>query len=478
MILPVLPEEPAVAEPASAPPFLVEVAFKGHRRAFFRCDFESPPPLGAAVLVEVDRGEDFARVHATGALALKRNAGVPHGVGTGMPAERILRLATPAEVSRERDLRLEDDEVRRKAIERVRVAQLELKVSDAEWQFDRKKLTLYFTAEKRIDFRALVRDLATRFRTRIELKQYGVRDEAKRLSGIGRCGREYCSAAWLPELRPVNLGVAKEQKLSLNPSQISGACGRLMCCLRYEHDFYVAARKRFPKEGRILVTDRGEEKVVALDIFRDRVTLRNPEGEQRIAELADILGAPTAASSPAEAPAAPERAPGRAGERAGERASERAPRARPRAAAAPQMDAPLTESSTADVPPPEAAATITPTSPRTVGAEDASAVDAPAQHQSGPDSQPLAEAFTAPLDRADVDDDAREAAPDGIADGDLDELPAEDELDASALITDAAPAGESRGAARRRRRGRRGGRRGRGSPPPGSAPGGSAPPPS
>ena len=474
MILPVLPEEPAVAEPASAPPFLVEVAFKGHRRAFFRCDFESPPPLGAAVLVEVDRGEDFARVHATGALALKRNAGVPHGVGSGMPAERILRLATPAEVSRERALRLEDDEVRRKAIERVRAAQLELKVSDAEWQFDRKKLTLYFTAEKRIDFRALVRDLATRFRTRIELKQYGVRDEAKRLSGIGRCGREYCSAAWLPELRPVNLGVAKEQKLSLNPSQISGACGRLMCCLRYEHDFYVAARKRFPKEGRILITDRGEEKVVALDIFRDRVTLRNPEGEQRIAELAEILGAPTAASSPAEAPAAPERAPGRAGERAGERA----PRARPRAAAAPQMDPPHTESSTADVPPPGAAATITPASPRTVGAEDASAIDAPTQHQRGPDSQPLAEAFTAPLDRADVDDDAREAAPEGIAEGDLDQLPAEDELDASALISDAAPAGESRGAARRRRRGRRGGRRGRGSPPPGSAPGGAAPPPS
>ena len=119
------------------------------------------------------------------------------------------------------------------------------------------------------------------FRTRIELKQIGVRDEAKRLDGIGRCGRQYCSASWLPELRPVNLGVAKDQRLSLNPSQISGACGRLMCCLRYEHEFYVQSRKRFPKEGKILVTARGEEKVVANDIFRERVTLRGVDGEVR-----------------------------------------------------------------------------------------------------------------------------------------------------------------------------------------------------
>ena len=139
-----------------------------------------------------------------------------------------------------------------------------------------------------MDFRALGRDLAAAFRTRIELKQIGVRDEAKRLSGIGRCGREYCSASWLPELRPVNLQVAKDQRLSLNPSQISGACGRLMCCLRYEHEFYAQARKRFPKEGRVLITSRGEEKVVANDIFNDRVTLRAPDGETRVVPLADL----------------------------------------------------------------------------------------------------------------------------------------------------------------------------------------------
>jgi hypothetical protein len=163
-----------------------------------------------------------------------------------------------------------------------------MKISDAEWQWDRRKLTIYFTAEKRVDFRNLVRELAAHFRTRIELRQIGVRDEAKRLSGVGRCGREYCSASWLPDLRPVNLGVAKDQRLSLNPTQISGACGRLMCCLRYEHDFYVQSRRRFPKEGRILRTARGEEKVVAIDIFRDTVTLRSPEGDVRVAPLAEL----------------------------------------------------------------------------------------------------------------------------------------------------------------------------------------------
>src|SRR5438874_12383029 len=100
------------------------------------------------------------------------------------------------------------------------------------------------------------------FRTRIELKQIGVRDEAKRLDGVGRCGRQYCSASWLPELRPVNLGVAKDQRLSLTPSQISGACGRLMCCLRYAHELYLQIRKRFLKEGKIVWTELDEEQVV------------------------------------------------------------------------------------------------------------------------------------------------------------------------------------------------------------------------
>jgi hypothetical protein len=117
----------------------------------------------------------------------------------------------------------------------------------------------------------------------------GVRDEAKRLDGIGRCARQFCSASWLPELRPVKSSVAKDQRLStLNPSQISGSCGRLMCCLRYEHEFYVKQRKRFPKEGKIIVTLAGEEKIVSNDIFREQVTLRGATGEVRVVPLAQL----------------------------------------------------------------------------------------------------------------------------------------------------------------------------------------------
>jgi len=267
---------------------VIEVAFKGNRKEFYRWEAEDSLRLHASVIVEADRGEDLGRVHATGDLATLRCSGCGHGCGTSEPTRKVLRQATADDERRAAQLRSQDEDARRRAMDRVKTHGLVMKVSDAEWQWDRRKLTFYFTAEKRVDFRALVRDLASTFRTRIELKQIGVRDEAKRLSGIGRCGREYCSASWLPELRPVSLQVAKDQRLSLNPSQISGACGRLMCCLRYEHDFYVQSRKRFPKEGKVLVTTRGEEKVVATDIFGDRVTLRSVEGETRVLPLAEL----------------------------------------------------------------------------------------------------------------------------------------------------------------------------------------------
>jgi cell fate regulator YaaT (PSP1 superfamily) len=279
-------------------PHLVEVAFKGNRKEFFTWEADEPPPLKAAVIVDADRGEDLGLVHALGELAQKRCVGCAHGCGTAPPARRALRLASAAEVRQARDVRAQDESARRKGAERVKAHGLVMKMSDAEWQWDKKKLTFYFTAEKRVDFRNLVRDLASLFRARIELKQIGVRDEAKRLDGVGRCGRQYCSASWLPELRPVNLGVAKDQRLSLNPSQISGACGRLMCCLRYEHEFYVQSRKRFPKEGKTVATSKGEEKVVSNDIFGERVTLRSPDGETRVLALAAFRAELTGGTTP------------------------------------------------------------------------------------------------------------------------------------------------------------------------------------
>jgi len=267
---------------------LVEVSFKGNRKEFFLWEADESPAVKSPVIVDADRGEDLGYVHSLGDLAAKRSAGAAHGLGDAAPAKKIRRVASDDDLKRFTEVRAQDEDARRKAMERVKANALVMKISDAEWQWDRKKLTFYFTAEKRVDFRNLVRELAAMFRTRIELKQIGVRDEAKRLDGIGRCGRQYCSSSWLPELRPVNLGVAKDQRLSLNPSQISGACGRLMCCLRYEHEFYVQQRKRFPKEGKLVRTRRGEEKVVANDIFRERVTLRGSDGEVRLLALDEL----------------------------------------------------------------------------------------------------------------------------------------------------------------------------------------------
>jgi cell fate regulator YaaT (PSP1 superfamily) len=294
---------------------VVEVRFKGNRLEFFNWTSAEPLTLREPVIVEVERGQDLGRVSALGEVALKKCVRGCGGCGLAEAQQgvvrRILRRAKPEEEQRVQQLRTEEEEARRTARDRARVHRLPMKISDAEWQWDRRKLTIYFTAEQRIDFRALVRDLAGVFRTRIELRQIGARDEARRLTGIGRCGREYCSASWLPELRPVNLSIAKDQHLSLNPSQISGPCGRLLCCLHYEHEFYVQSRKRFPKEGKLLRTAVGAERVLAVDIFRERVTLRSDEQGARVIPLAQLqaelepggAGQPSAGAEPPVTPA-------------------------------------------------------------------------------------------------------------------------------------------------------------------------------
>ncbi|HEU5049525.1 MAG TPA: regulatory iron-sulfur-containing complex subunit RicT [Gemmatimonadales bacterium] len=316
----------------------VEVRFKGTRKAFYTWNSaDDPLRVTEPVIVEADRGHDFGRVSAVGETAARKcgtgcsGCAVGESESTPAPLRGIVRRATAEDVRTHNDVRRSEEDVRRKVIERVQSHDLLMKVSDTEWQWDRARLTIYFTAEKRVDFRTLVRDLATLFRTRIELRQIGVRDEAARLGGVGRCGREYCCSTWLKELSPVNLGLAKDQHLSLNPSQISGGCGRLLCCLKYEHDFYVASRKRFPKEGKSLRTALGIEKVVAVDIFRERVYLRGEGQASRIIPLVQLREELEAAVEPAgvgaaraETGAAPARPAGRSTER---RAAERRPEA-------------------------------------------------------------------------------------------------------------------------------------------------------
>jgi len=278
-----------------------EIRFKGTRKDYFTYRGMALLP-GTYVVVDADRGEDLGEITALGTIAERKCKSSEGGCPTPAPEKKILRLAEPSEVDRLAELRTDEERVRAETGALVVRHGLKMKVTEAEWQFDRKKLIIYFTAERRVDFRELVRDLARTFRTRIELKQIGVRDEAALLGGVGRCGRELCCSTWLPELKPVSLQLAKDQHLSLNPAQISGCCGRLMCCLMYEHQTYVEARRRFPREGKELRTSLGIERVVSVDIWVERVTLRNGEGSRRSLTLPQLREEVAAAADAGKEP--------------------------------------------------------------------------------------------------------------------------------------------------------------------------------
>ncbi len=292
-VRPARPDGPPVPTPVAPGRVyqIVQVMFKGVRTEYYTYRGDFPLRELEHVIVEADRGQDLGWVkRAVDGLSQSCEGGCDHADHGPLvpPARRVLRRAAPVDV--ERRLRLDDEEteVRKATRQMVERHDLKMKVSEAEWQWDRNKLTVYFTAEKRVDFRGLVKEMARTFKTRIELRQIGVRDEAKRLGGIGRCGRELCCRLWLPRIEPVTLQLAKDQGLSLNPAQISGACGRLMSCLHYEHEFYVQARKRFPKVGKSLRTERGEERVTGWDLFRERVSLRGEDGAERSVALEDL----------------------------------------------------------------------------------------------------------------------------------------------------------------------------------------------
>ncbi len=266
-----------------------EISFKGNRKAYFGyTNLDLRPDLH--VIVEADQGKDLGKVTAVGAIAERKCSSSNGGCATPAPEKKVLRIAHSDDIEKSQTLRKDEDRVRVEARKLVTKHQLSMKVTDAEWQFDRNRLTVYFTAEKRVDFRQLVRALASKFKARIQLKQIGVRDEAALLGGVGRCGRELCCSTWLPELKPVSLQLAKSQGLSLNPSQISGCCGRLMCCLMYEHRTYVEARRRFPREARKIRTGRGLERVVTIDIWNDTVLLKDGEGTRRTLTLEQLEG--------------------------------------------------------------------------------------------------------------------------------------------------------------------------------------------
>ena len=264
---------------APAPPEttfdLVEVTFKAGRKGLYRNTHRLDLQTGDFVIVQADRGVDFGTVHMTGELVRLRARAKGREDDDSFP--NLVRLATLADIKQwEANRAAEGDAfyAGRSAIARLG---LPMKLVDVEWQFDKKKITFYFTADHRVDFRQLVRDLARRFRTRVELRQIGARDEAARLGGIGSCGRELCCSTWLQEFKPVSTQAAKVQNLPLNPTRLSGQCGRLKCCLNYELEQYMTALGHFPRVDTPVTTAYGPGTVQKLDIFKDVVWVQYDE---------------------------------------------------------------------------------------------------------------------------------------------------------------------------------------------------------
>lgn len=233
------------------------------------------------VIVETSRGVEFGEVAIE-----KRMVGKEDVV---LPLRKIRRIAT----DEDKYNIVENKRLAKNALQtcqhKIKEHHLDMEVVDSEYTFDRNKVIFYFTAEGRVDFRQLVKDLATKFKTRIELRQIGVRDEAKLLGGIGPCGRMLCCSTFLGDFEPVSIKMAKDQNLSLNPTKISGLCGRLMCCLKYENETYEEAKKQMPDIGTEVKTSYGKGKVINLNILEKIVSIKLYEEENVIEYTLDEL---------------------------------------------------------------------------------------------------------------------------------------------------------------------------------------------
>lgn len=259
----------------------IEVKFKGRRTQVFANPMEFPFRVGDYAVVEVDKGIDMGRVHnlqPTDPPARKKNG----------REQKVLRKSLPEDL-----LRLSQNQINeKKALEvckrLVGKHRLKMKLVDCEFQLDGNKITFYFTAEKRVDFRGLVKDLAAEYRTRIELRQIGVRDEARHLGGYGVCGRQLCCNAWIKQFSPVTTQAAKDQNLPLNPNKLAGVCGRLKCCLMYERDFYNWAIKQYPELAKEIKTPKGRGIVLRIDIFKESILVKYPDQTYETLPLSEI----------------------------------------------------------------------------------------------------------------------------------------------------------------------------------------------
>ncbi|MDQ0247617.1 cell fate regulator YaaT (PSP1 superfamily) [Bacillus fengqiuensis] len=238
---------------------VVGVRFKKAGKIYYFDPGELIIPDGEFVIVETIRGVEFGKV------VINKKQVSEHDVV--LPLKKVIRTADAKDRLIVEENRQAAKEAYDVCVQKVHEHNLDMKLVDVEYTFDRNKVIFYFTADGRIDFRELVKDLASIFRTRIELRQIGVRDEAKLLGGIGPCGRMLCCSTFLGDFEPVSIKMAKDQNLSLNPTKISGLCGRLMCCLKYENDEYETAKEQLPDLGETIQTPNGKGKVVGLNIL-------------------------------------------------------------------------------------------------------------------------------------------------------------------------------------------------------------------
>jgi cell fate regulator YaaT (PSP1 superfamily) len=224
---------------------------------------------GDTVIVETQRGVDMGEVKAD----IREVA--PEQVA--LPLRRVVRVATPEDFARREANQAKEQSAQDLCRRRIEARVLPMKLLTTEYAFDGNQVMFYFAAEGRVDFRELVKDLAAVLRTRIQLHQVGARDAAKLLGGIGPCGRGLCCATWLTTFEPISMKMAKEQSLFLNPTKFSGACGKLMCCLRYEYDSYRETKARLPAVGTTVTTPRGQGKVVGHNVIREWVIVEIPD---------------------------------------------------------------------------------------------------------------------------------------------------------------------------------------------------------
>ena len=251
---------------------IVGVRFKKPGKIYFFDPGRLKIEKNTYVIVETSSGEEYGE-------AVIVNRLIPEDKIVS-PLKPVIRIATRGDIRHNEDNKRREKEAMKICLEKIKEHKLKMKLIDVEYKFDNTKILFYFTADGRIDFRELVKDLAAIFKVRIELRQIGVRDEIKRMGGNGVCGRELCCCSFLGNFEAVSIKMAKEQNISLNPSKISGNCGRLMCCLKYEQNVYEEKLERLPKIGAIVETDDGVGEVVGIEILKEIIKVKFKEDDE------------------------------------------------------------------------------------------------------------------------------------------------------------------------------------------------------